>query len=205
MGKKQGKQGTPSTLKIGLLGGTFDPIHLTHLHMAEVVKDECELDEVWFVPAYEPPHKQAPQATGHEDRMDMLQQAVDNVPYFKVCTIEYEREGVSYTINTVKELKKHYPQHQFYFVIGADMVEQLPSWEGIDELVKLITFIGVGRPQRKLRTDPRYQPFIERVDMVPSFLSSSLIRERKKEGKTIRYLVPEQVYRYIEERRLYEE
>jgi nicotinate-nucleotide adenylyltransferase len=189
--------------KIGLLGGTFDPLHLTHLYIANVVKESCELDEIWFIPAKQPPHKEHKKISSEQDRIAMLSAAIEHIDYFKLCLIECEREGVSYTYDTVAELNQKYPQYTFFFIVGADMVDYLPNWYRIDELIQRITFIGIGRPGWSLAPGHRYESRITKVEGVPSGLSSSLIRELREQGKSIRFLVPEEVYQYIEGKQLY--
>lgn len=193
-----------SQKRIGIMGGTFDPIHITHLHMAEVVKEECSLDEVWFMPAKTPPHKQEDSISSEEDRIAMVKEAIRSVPYFQLSLIEFEREGPSYTVDTMRLLKQGYPDFIFYFIIGADMVEYLPKWDRIEELIKLATFIGVGRPEWEINQQHAFSTYVTKVEMIPSHISSTSIRERKKDGKSIRFLVPEDVYLYIEEKHLYE-
>src|SRR5690625_1490138 len=116
--------------KIGILGGTFDPPHLGHFIIADEVKYALQLDEVWFIPTNEPPHKhRAMSSNAH--RLNMLMGVTKEIPYFKVKTIEYERIGKPYTIVTINELKTDRPGDDFYFIIGADMVEYLPHWHRI--------------------------------------------------------------------------
>ncbi|ANB59726.1 nicotinate-nucleotide adenylyltransferase [Anoxybacteroides amylolyticum] len=185
--------------KIGIFGGTFDPPHNGHLLMANEVLHALMLSEIWFMPNHIPPHKQHEQVTKSSDRLRMLQLAIADHSQFKMETIELTREGPSYTYDTMQQLKEMYPNDQFYFIIGADMVEYLPHWYCIDELVQLVTFVGVKRPGFSLRTP---YPIIE-VEIPEFAVSSSLIRERVKQGKSIRYLVPERVRQYIERKRLY--
>jgi nicotinate-nucleotide adenylyltransferase len=190
--------------RIGIIGGTFDPIHLTHLHMAEVAKLECQLDEVWFIPAKIPPHKQDKQISSATDRIAMIEKAIADTPYFHLSLIEFEREGPSYTAETMKYLTKTYPTMEFLFIIGADMVEDLPNWHHIEELARMITFIGVGRPGWEFDPHHAFAQQVRKVEMVPSYISSTLIREQKRQKKSIRFLVPDSVYHYIEEKRLYD-
>jgi nicotinate-nucleotide adenylyltransferase len=193
--------------RIGILGGTFDPVHLTHLHMAEVAREECHLDEVWFLPAQLPPHKENKQISVAAHRLEMLNLAVSSVPYFKVCLVEFEREGTSYTIDTMEELVRLHQNDEFFFIIGADMVEYLPKWYKLEELVELVSFIGIGRPGWALCLDNSIDALVEpkliKVDMLTSSLSSTYIRQRIVSGKSIRFLVPEAVYKYIEENNIY--
>lgn len=190
--------------RIGLLGGTFDPIHMTHLYMAEVVKQECKLDEVWFVPAKIPPHKQDQHMLAGYERLHMVKLALEGIAYFSVCDLEFQRKDPSYTIDTIQQLQKEYAQDHFFFIIGADMIEYLPQWHRIEELIDLVTFIGVGRPERAINPNHPYAQKVWPVGMIPSYISSTAIRERKKQGKSVRFLVPERVNQYIEEHHLYE-
>ncbi|GAA0354005.1 nicotinate-nucleotide adenylyltransferase [Bacillus horti] len=189
--------------KVGLLGGTFDPIHSTHLYVANVVRETCSLDEIWFVPAKLPPHKQDEQVSSADERIEMVRLAIQDIAGFKLSLVEHEVEGPSYTFQTVSTLQESYPDHVFSFVIGADMVEYLPKWYRIEELVEMIPFIGVGRPGWSLAPEHPYRSYVSKVETVPSHISSTLIRELKGKGQSIRFLVPEAVYRYIEEKQLY--
>ncbi|GGA68891.1 nicotinate-nucleotide adenylyltransferase [Ornithinibacillus halotolerans] len=185
--------------RIGILGGTFDPPHIGHLIIAEEVNQALDLDEIWFIPTYEPPHK-GRASVSVENRIEMLKLAIADNESFKLNTIEVDREGKSYTYDTMLLLTNKYPDSEFYFIIGADMVEYLPNWYKIDELMKLVTFIGVKRSGYSLNTTyPIREVEIPMVD-----ISSSLIRKRQKEKGTIQYLVPKSVYTYIKEHSFYE-
>lgn len=187
--------------KIGILGGTFDPPHHGHLLIANEALHGAGLDEIWFLPNQEPPHKKKSGLSTNDDRLHMLEIVTKDVPNFKVETIELERSGPSYTYDTMKQLTNLHADVQFHFIIGADMVEYLPKWYKIDELMKMATFIGVNRPNYVEQTA---YPIIHL--QVPEFnVSSSLIRDRIKEGKTIRYLVPDSIIEYLEEKNLYGE
>lgn len=185
--------------KVGLLGGTFDPPHIGHLLVAEEVYYALDLDEVWFVPSNDPPHKEASN-TQVEHRVEMTQLAIKSNPHFQVSTIEMERSGVSYTYDTINELHRKYPDTSFYFIIGGDMVEYLPKWHRIDELMELVTFVGVKRQGHQLRsTYP-----VEKVDIPLFEVSSTLIRDRIRYGGSTKYLLPEGVEPYVKEHNLYE-
>lgn len=185
--------------KIGILGGTFDPPHNGHLIIANEVLSELQLDEIWFMPDQEPPHKKKSESVKNEDRLQMLKRAIAGNNAFRIEPIELEREGPSYTVDTMKIINQQYSNHQFFFIIGADMIEYLPKWQSIDELVKLVQFVGVERPDYSHQTD---YPILY-VD-VPAFeVSSSMIRDRLKLGKTVRYLLPDSVIQYIKEKHLY--
>ncbi|EFV73532.1 nicotinate-nucleotide adenylyltransferase [Bacillus sp. BT1B_CT2] len=186
--------------KIGIFGGTFDPPHNGHLLMANEVLYKLDLDEIWFMPNQIPPHKQKNSFSLSMHRVEMLKLAISGKEQFKLETIELEREGPSYTFDTVRLLKDRYPDHEFYFIIGADMVEYLPKWSNIDKLVNMIQFVGVKRPGFQIET-PYPLVFVD----VPIFeVSSSLLRDRIKNRQPTDYLIPDEVKVYVKENRLYE-
>jgi nicotinate-nucleotide adenylyltransferase len=185
--------------KVGILGGTFDPPHYGHLLIANEVISELNLDEIWFMPNQEPPHKKKSNSIENEDRLQMLELATEGNDLFKIEKIELQRSGPSFTVDTMRILNDHYKNHQFFFIIGADMIEYLPKWNRIDELMELVQFVGVERPQYSVETT---YPIIY-VDVPVFDVSSSMIRERLKKGKTVRYLLPDSVIDFIEEKRLY--
>lgn len=189
----------PDMKKVGILGGTFDPPHHGHLLIANEVLSALHLDEVWLMPNRVPPHKEISGAAKNEDRLKMLKLAINGNPAFKVQPIELEREGPSYTIDTIKLINEQYSVQQFFFIIGADMIEYLPKWHKIDELVELVQFVGVKRPSYSHETT---YPILY-VDVPAMDVSSSMIRNRLKTGKTVRYLLPDSVIQYIEENNLY--
>lgn len=193
-------------MKVGIMGGTFDPIHMGHLLAAETVKDVYKLDEIWFMPSHIPPHKQAAGATG-EQRLEMTQLATDRYSDYSTLDIEVVRGGVSYTIDTMQLLFKKHPNIDFYFIIGADMVNYLPKWERIEELAQQLTFIGVGRPGYELHLDdlPEYlQDRVLHAEMPLVDISSTAIRRRLGSGKSVRFMVPDSVLQYIKRSGLYE-
>lgn len=185
--------------KVGILGGTFDPPHYGHLLIASEILSALKLDKIWFMPNQEPPHKKKSGLVTNEERLEMLRLAIKGNPTFGIQTIELERQGPSYTIDTMRMIHEQYRNQQFYFIIGADMIEFLPNWQEIDELVKLVQFVGVERPTYSHLT--KYP--ILYVD-VPAFeVSSSMIRERLNSGLSVRYLLPDSVIDFIKERHLY--
>ncbi|KGX93555.1 nicotinic acid mononucleotide adenylyltransferase [Pontibacillus halophilus JSM 076056 = DSM 19796] len=184
--------------KIGLLGGTFDPPHLGHLLIAEEVYRSLQLDEVWFIPSHDPPHKDATD-TPARDRANMTALATEDNEHFSVNTIEIERTGVSYTVDTIRTLREQYEDASFYFIIGGDIVENLNKWYQIDELLTLVTFVGVKRPGYTLNSSI---PVTE-VEVPVFEVSSTLIRERIEAGESTRYLLPDSVKDYVKERGLY--
>ncbi|MDO6448187.1 nicotinate-nucleotide adenylyltransferase [Oceanobacillus profundus] len=185
--------------RIGILGGTFDPPHLGHLLIAEEVRLAMDLQEIWFIPTYTPPHKTASK-TSAQDRIQMLHLATKSNPHFKVNTIEIERTGKSYTVDTMKELQKLHPEKEFYFIIGADMVEYLPNWHKVDELFSLVRFVGVKRSGYQLVTE---YPITE-IDIPMIDISSSMLRNWLRRKRSVHYIVPEPVISYIKEKDLYE-
>jgi|SRR5690606_9827962 len=185
--------------RIGLLGGTFDPPHYGHMLMAERAYEEMNLDEIWFIPSYIPPHK-AEAKTDVSDRIKMLELAIVDRPCFYIEKLEIERQGKSFTIDTIKELQKLNQDKEFFFIIGGDMVDYLPKWHRIDELSKLITFIGLKR--QGFTMDSPYP--VREVDMPVMEISSTDIRNRIEKGKSIRYLTSQRVIDYIKEKRLYQ-
>ncbi|WP_079910598.1 nicotinate-nucleotide adenylyltransferase [Paenibacillus sp. 32352] len=193
-------------MKVGIMGGTFDPIHIGHLIAAQCAFEQGGLDQVWFMPTNVPPHKrQAPGATP-EQRWEMVCRAVEGHPSFRPLDIELQKGGVSYSIDTVKLLKQQHPDIRFSYIIGADMVQFLPKWYKFEELLQLISFIGLQRPGYPLDIGELPEPVkgsVTFVTMPLMELSSTYIRERVAAGKTIRYMVPDRVYDYIEESGIY--
>ncbi|MEF3306092.1 nicotinate-nucleotide adenylyltransferase [Paenibacillus sp. GYB003] len=194
-------------MRVGIMGGTFDPIHLGHLLAAERAREEAGLDEVWFMPAGTPPHKpNAPKANADE-RLAMVKAAIAGNRRFRAEETEIRRGGTSYTIDTVRELKLRHPDCDFFYIIGADMVQYLPNWMRIDELAALITFIGLARPGYSADTrglPPAIRASVVSVTMPQVDISSTTIRNMRASGQSIKYLVPDAVLAYIEENRLYE-
>lgn len=193
--------GEEKKLRVGLLGGTFDPPHLGHLTIAQGVLETCKLDEIWFMPSHRPPHKNGSAITDNHQRVKMTQLAIDGNPYFKLSLIEFERNDRSYTIDTIEILKENYPGTDFYFIIGGDMIEDLPNWHRIDELSNMIKFIGVNRPGYYPDNE---QYHVSLVDVPQIDVSSSELRSRLRDRKSGRYLLPESVRTFIAEEGLYE-
>ena len=173
---------TSSAQQIGIMGGTFNPVHLAHLVMAEQVRKQLHLDEIWFIPNNTPPHKQ-----------------LAGNPYFHVKLFEIMRGGTSYTVDTLRYLKKRAPRNQYYLIMGSDEVNDFENWREPETIALLSTLVGVRRPNYP--QNPRF-PMIW-VDAPNLDISSSLIRKNIATGNSIRYLVPESVRLYIESRGLY--
>jgi nicotinate-nucleotide adenylyltransferase len=187
-------------MKIGIMGGVFDPIHFGHLQAAEAAREEIGLSLVIFIPAGIPPHKSSPIAS-IEDRVKMVRSAIRENPAFEISTVETEMRRCSYTIETVRKIKKGLGEDKdYWFIIGSDTVPELKDWKGIEALLSEITFVAVMR--HGFPTDGA-DPRIQRITTPTLPISSTEIREKIKVGKSIRYLVPEVVRRYIYERGLY--
>lgn len=186
--------------RVGIIGGTFNPPHMGHLIMAQQVGDQLGLDEVRFMPDAQPPHVDEKKTIPAQDRANMVQRAIADNPLFKLETAELKRGGKSYTYDTMKALKARHPETQYYFIIGGDMVDYLHTWSHIDELVKLVTFVGIKRTGYP--TTSQY-PVIW-VDAPLIDISSTQIRHKVSQGHTVRYLVPDTVAAYIKEHQLYE-
>lgn len=197
--------------RIGIMGGTFDPIHIGHLVIAEAVRHEYNLDKVIFVPASQPPHKNGQTVTEVRHRYFMTVMAVCSNPFFYVSTIEIDRPGPSYSIDTVQAFREMYGgKAEFYFITGADAIKDLPTWERIDQLLDLCYFIGTTRPGNLSAVDDVIKYFGEKGKerifclATPELeISSTDIRERVKHGKSIKYIVPENVEKYIYKEGLY--
>lgn len=191
--------------RVGIMGGAFDPVHLGHLLAAEAAREQYGLEEVWFMPSHIPPHKHQAGVSGKQ-RLEMVEAATRANPEFKPLDIELRRGGVSYTVDTIRELRREHPDLDLYFIIGADMVNYLPKWEGIEELTGMLRFIGLQRPGSFLELDAlpdHIQQAVHLADMPLVDISSSLVRKRLAGGKSVRYMVPDEVHEYIVRSGLY--
>ncbi len=198
--------------RIGILGGTFNPVHLGHLALARGAVKAFGLEKVLFIPSAKPPHKKPGALAPVKHRMAMLKLAIKGKPGFEISDIETRRAGPSYTIDTITRLKKKNPSADYYFIIGSDSLRELHTWKRIRDLLKLCTFItftrpGKGGPGRikNTRLGPARTCELMRHFMpgrMPD-ISSSAIRRRIAEGKNIRYLVPQAVAEYIAAKALY--
>lgn len=187
------------TKRVGIVGGTFDPPHIGHLIMANEVWQSLQLDEIRFMPNQEPPHKKRNSNATNDDRKRMLSLSISDHPAFSIELIEFEREGPSYTYDTIRLLKEREPDIEFYFIIGADMIEYLPKWYNIEKLTKIIQFVGVNRPGFSVETN---YPIIQ-IQIPDIHLSSTMIRARIKDNLSIKYLVMDEVMNYIKEKKIY--
>ncbi|MBX7265668.1 nicotinate-nucleotide adenylyltransferase [Micromonospora sp. Llam7] len=192
--------------RIGIMGGTFDPIHQGHLVAASEVADRFGLDEVIFVPTGRPWQKADVPVSSAEDRYLMTVIATASNPRFQVSRVDIDRGGPTYTVDTLRDLRARYgPKAQLFFITGADALERILSWKDLDEIFELAHFIGVTRPGFEL-TDAHLPADTVSLVQVPAMaISSTDCRERVARGEPIWYLVPDGVVQYIAKRQLYRE
>ncbi|MDD5448989.1 MAG: nicotinate-nucleotide adenylyltransferase [Candidatus Omnitrophica bacterium] len=188
-------------MKIGILGGTFNPIHIGHLILAEEALHKLNLDKIIFVPSYLPPHKEEEVILDAAHRFKMVSLAVKGNPRFEVSKIEIDAREKSYSVDTIKKFKAQFPPDtEFFFITGSDSLKELFSWKKIDEILALSNFIVANRPGFPIQGVPKA---IQMVAITGMEISSSDIRKRLKEARSIRYLVPDAVREYIEKSKLY--
>ena len=198
-------------MKIGVLGGTFDPVHRGHIMVAESARDSLSLDRLLVVPAGQPPFKGDEPVTAAEHRMAMLRLAVEDTPGIEVSTIEIERPGPSYTVDTIAALREQYGKDdEIFFIVGWDSLEQFPGWREPERILSMCKLAAVPRPGRS-RPDiraleeklPGISGRVVFLDKPHADISASAIRKMAAEGKSIDQLVPAPVAEYIKEQKLY--
>ena len=192
-------------MKIAILGGTFNPIHIGHLMLAEDVRKEFGYDKILFIPACVPPHKIYQACVSDADRLEMIRLAISDNPYFDVDTCELERKGVSYTIDTIYDLESRYQDRiegKIGLIIGDDLLSGFESWHLADALALRVRLIVGRRLSSVLPMESKF-PFSPLSNSILP-ISSSDIRNRIKNNKSWRYLVPDSVFQYINDRNLYE-
>ena len=198
--------------RIGISGGTFDPIHHGHLIIAEYVADKFNLDKVLFIPSGTPPHKNEREVTPAMDRYNMVCDAVSGNPRFEASNIEVERPGYTFTVDTLMALKEKLDAGtQLFFIVGADVVRDLPTWREPQKVFALCSFIAVLRPgydsegfEKQMEfLQSRYSAKIYSTEAPLIDISSTAIRERVRNALSIKYLVPESVENYVVKNKLY--
>ncbi len=193
-------------MKLGILGGSFNPIHTGHLLIAEHVRDRLKLDQIIFLPAKTPPHKDIAPGISDEDRFNMVQLAVEGNPYFKASGMEIERGGISYTVDTIRQIISDTKiEGRIHLIIGGDLIQDIYKWKDYQELTTLVQIVVVSREEDLAENYFSKYPFIQSVETVAFYVTSTLVRERVAEGKSIKYLVPEKVEDYIYRHHLYQQ
>lgn len=200
-------------MRLGLFGGSFDPVHYGHLLLAESCREQCRLDKVLFLPAATPPHKRDQARAEPQARVEMLELATGGHPAFEVSRAEVDRGGVSYTVDTLRHFRTVSPEAELYFLLGADMLHDLPHWREADVVCQLaipvaVRRAGVPEPDfsslRGLVPESRIDVFRQHQVQMPAFgISSSEIRQRVASGQSIRFWTPRAVEKYIEAHELY--
>ena len=188
--------------RVGLLGGTFNPIHVGHLAMAQIASEKLRLDKVIFVPCHIPPHKTIRGLVSAQNRFNMVRLAIKDYPRFEVSDCEILRKGKSYTIDTVRHFQDTLPKKtKLLFIIGEDALGGLDKWKDSKKLQKLVSFIVVNRPGCQSRAKVKGK--FKFVNMPDIDIASSFLRKCITDGKSIKYFVSDNVYRYIKRHHLY--
>jgi nicotinate-nucleotide adenylyltransferase len=200
-------------VRLGIFGGSFDPVHYGHLLLAESCREERQLDQVWFMPAAVPPHKRPGAVASAAQRVDMLRLATGGNEAFLVSTIEIDRGGVSYTVDTLEAIRREQPEAELFFLMGADSLAELPTWREPARICELASPIVVGRAGAAPTDYSVLAPLIAadrleairrlRVEMPAIDLRASDLRRRVAAGLSIRYRTPRAVEKYIEAQALY--
>lgn len=198
--------------KIGIMGGTFNPIHFGHLILAQNALEQLELDKILFMPTNNPPHKEKAELATDYDRAQMIRLAIQGNPCFELSQLEYEREGITYTADTLTILKKQCPDTEWYFIVGADSLFEMESWKDPQTIFNLCTILAAGRDQVPAKEideqikllKENYKARIIHFKMPVIEISSSEIRNKAAEKKSVRYYVPDSVKDYIEQNGLYD-
>lgn len=200
-------------MKIGIMGGTFDPIHIGHLILAESARESLNLNKIIFIPTGINPFKIDKNTASPVHRLEMLKLAIESNEHFTISSIEIERSGITYTIDTMKALREKYKEDELYFIVGSDIVFQIEKWKDFKDIFKLCKFVLVNRPgndcneiDNKIKElNLRYAISFIRINSPYIDISSSDIRNRIKNNKSIKYLVPLKVEEYIKKNNLYME
>src|SRR6201991_4047352 len=189
--------------RIGIMGGTFDPVHHGHLVAASEVQARFDLDEVIFVPTGQPWQKSQRAVSAAEDRYLMTVIATASNPRFSVSRVDIDRGGITYTIDTLRDLRTAHPDSDLFFITGADALEQILTWRQAEELFALAHFVGVTRPGYPLGVEHLPSGSVSLVDVPAMAISSTACRARVAAGQPVWYLVPDGVVQYISKRDLY--
>lgn len=199
-------------MKIGIMGGTFDPVHIGHLLLGQFAYEDFGLDEIWYLPNGNPPHKQTEEgkmALAH--RIEMVRLAIQDRPYFKLCLLEAKETEHSYTYKTMSELNTQYPEHKFYFILGADSLFKIEKWKYFREIFPTCTILAAMRDDKNVEEMLWQMTYLERygakIELLRAPLleiSSTAIRSRARNHLSVYYMVPDAVAEYIMKNNLYQ-
>jgi nicotinate-nucleotide adenylyltransferase len=200
-------------MRLGVFGGTFDPVHLGHLILAEQCREQAKLDQVLFVPAARPPHKHEHELTKYDQRVEMLALAISGHPAFRIDELEKSRPGPSFTYLTLEELRQRHPQAELCLLIGADSLQDLPQWVQPRRILELATLVVTPRPgselpelnalRQGLALETHFPLRLQLVHAPLIDIASRDIRARIAQGRSVRYMIPRAVEAYIGEKGLY--
>ena len=198
--------------KIGIMGGTFNPIHMGHLIIAEMAFEQFDLDKVIFMPAGKPPHKIGEVIEEDIKRVAMVELAIQDNPHFELSLYEINRRGLSYTASTLSYLTKEYKDTEFYFIVGGDSITSIEQWKEPEMVMQLCQLVACNRDEvdddklcdQILYLNEKYQAKVHKLDVPKLNISSTMIRDRLKSKMSIKYLVPEDVNAYIYKHDLYQ-
>lgn len=197
--------------RVGLFGGSFDPVHYGHLANAEAARTQANLDEVIFIPAGQNPFKESQSRSHREDCLNMLREAISTNSKFLLSRVEVDKPGKSYTVETVEKIREQRPDQDYFFIIGTDLLYDIERWKDAENLLSTIGLIVLTRPDPLMRDQEakiqdirdRYGTEVIPVEMPKLAISSTKLREMIREGRSIRYYTPDPVIDYIEEHHLY--
>ena len=193
-------------MHIGLFGGSFNPPHIAHLIVAEQIREQFSLDQIWWIPAFVPPHKVGIELASAEHRLEMTHLATQDNPAFVVNAIEVRRKGTSYTLDTVSALQDEYPEDQFSLIIGGDSLAGFGSWHRPDEIIRRVPLIIYRRPGNAAEhIEPRFASRARFAEAPLLEISSTKIRALCQQGRSVRYLVPASVEAFIQTHQIYVE
>lgn len=192
-------------MKLGIYGGTFDPLHFAHLMIAESARRQFLLDKVLFIPSYIPPHKQQDHITNAQHRLKMVQLAIVGNPFFDFSDWEIVKQGTSFTIDTIEFFADQYQidRNHLFLLIGADNLTDFSRWKNPDQIIRMATLLVAERPGSDLRQQHHITIPYHLIDVPKMNISSTMIRQRISQGKSVRYLVPDAIHKYIEKFELY--
>lgn len=187
-------------MKFGIFGGSFNPVHLGHLLVSEDIREKLKLDKIIFIPSFDPPHKK--NLLPFHQRYKMLKMAIENNRHLAISDIEKRRCGKSFTVDTLRELKKSYPRVQLYFVMGIDQYIELATWKEPEKLFRYARIVVISRPGFRAQKFKDQRPIF--LDVIKIDIASAQIRKRIRQNLSVRYMLPESVWHYIIKNKLYQ-